>query len=103
MDRRFARLLPGIRVLLGGIQKAGTIDDIPAIVEGVRQTSVVQELLPGNPVITWGGTETWGQPHQMQVPVVLNTIRDGERSPSPWCRRRCPEPTPERAGRYGGG
>ena len=68
----------GIRVLLAGIQKAGSIDDIPAIVEGIRQSSVVQELLPGNPVITWGGTETWGQAHQMQVPVVLNTIKDGQ-------------------------
>ena len=68
----------GIRVLLAGIQKAGSIDDIPAIMEGIRQSSVVQELLPGNPVITWGGTETWGQAHQMQVPVVLNTIKDGQ-------------------------
>jgi branched-chain amino acid transport system substrate-binding protein len=68
----------GIRVLIAGIQKAGSIDDIPAIVEGVRQSTVVQELLPGKPVITWGGAETWGQPHQMQVPVVLNTIKDGK-------------------------
>ena len=46
--------------------------------EGVRQSTVVQELLPGKPTITWGGAETWGQPHQMQVPVVLNTIKDGK-------------------------
>ena len=65
-------------MLLGGIQKAGTIDDIPAIVKGIQETTVVQELLPGEPVITWGGAKTWGQPHQMQVPVVLNTIRDGK-------------------------
>ena len=68
----------GIRALLGGIQKAGSIDDIPAIVKGIEQTSVVQELLPGKPVINWGGTKTWGQAHQMQVPVVINTIRNGK-------------------------
>ena len=68
----------GIRALLGGIQKAGSIDDILAIVEGIRQTSVVQELLPGKPLITWGGTKTWGQAHQMQVPVVINVIKDGK-------------------------
>ena len=67
----------GIRALLGGIQKAGSIDDIAAIVKGIENTTVVHEILPGKPVIGWGGTVTWGQPHQMEVPVVINTVKDG--------------------------
>ena len=94
----------GIRVLLGGIQKAGTIDDIPAIVKGIQETTVVQELLPGEPVITWGGAKTWGQPHQIagarraqhdqgrEGDYRLRGAADGALS-----RRRV------RADRYGGG
>ena len=65
-------------VLLHGLQGAGTIDDPDAIARAIERISIPNKLYPGDPIMTMGGTEKLGHPHQLQVPMALNVVRNGK-------------------------
>ena len=67
-----------LMVLLQGLQDAGTVDDPDAIATAIENVRIPNKFFPGDPVMTMGGTQKLGRRHQLQVPVALNVIRNGQ-------------------------
>ena len=67
-----------VKVLLQAIQDAGTVDDTDAIARAFQDVSISNKFYPGDPVMTMGGVEKLGGKKQLQQPMPLNVIRDGE-------------------------
>jgi len=68
----------GLKYLLFGIEKAGTVDDPDKIAKTIETMEVPNKFYPGDPIMTMGGSVRHGQAHQLQVPLAVNIIENGE-------------------------
>ena len=60
-----------------GLKAAGTVDDIPAIARAMEGMCITSDLYPGDPEVCFGGTQKYGQKHQLPQPAGLNGLEDG--------------------------
>lgn len=60
------------------LQQAGTIDDVDKIREALETTTITDPFVEGSPSIGMGGDQLYGHPRELEVPIVVNKIVDGQ-------------------------
>ena len=64
-------------VVLNAMQKAGSVDDTDKIRAALEKV-VPYKGIQGS--IHWGGMKEYGVNHQMETPVFIGTIKNGEQA-----------------------